>query len=219
MKQLIVIILALATHQVAAQDQIIGIIGGASLTNVTSGNFVNQTNQRQGFSGGIAYEYFLKNSFSLGTDLIFNQRGFELNMEIPNGQIATSKYNYDYISIPIKAGFYDRQNKFFSFLKGGLVPSLLINAKTVTPRFDVDIGAIIGTDYIDVKNNVSKFDLGGLAEIGAGYRFMEKISISASFIYQHSFTSITNSDYFYASKIRHNGMALQLSLRWSIKNE
>ncbi|KEO71744.1 porin family protein [Anditalea andensis] len=218
MKQFVVIILTLATFQVTAQDQIMGVIGGASWTNITSGKFDNQTKQRQGFSGGLTYEYFLNPGFSLGTDLIYNQRGFQLDMEIPNGQMASSEFNYDYISLPVKAGFYDRQNKFFSFLKAGLVPSLLINAKTVTPRFD-DNAAIIGTEFFDVKNNVSKFDLGGLAEIGTGYRFIEKISLSASFIYQHSITSITNAEYFSDSKIKHNGMTLQLSLRWSIINE
>jgi hypothetical protein len=74
-------------------------------------------------------------------------------------------------------------------------------------------------ETLDLTKRVSKFDLAGLAEIGGGYAVLDRLSLTLSLIYQHSFTSISNSGYFVNNKIRHNGMSLKLGLKWALKNE
>lgn len=221
MKTILIIILTLTTIEVAAQNHFIGIRGGANWTNVTTSNiFLGQTDYRPGVSGGITYEYFLKKRFSIGADVIYNQRGFTDDFEIPTGEKITSEYNYDYLSVPVKIGFTDLNegNKLFTFAKVGLIPSLLIDAKTTIPTFATD-GKITGTETFDVTNRVSKFDLAGLVEIGGGYKMADRLWLTTSFIYQRSFTSITNPEYFADAKIRHNGMSLNIGLKWALKKE
>ncbi|MEX2594887.1 MAG: porin family protein [Anditalea sp.] len=217
MKSIIIIILTLTTIEVAAQNHLIGITGGANWTNVTS-SFSNQTDYRQGVSGGITYEYFVKKDFSIGADVIYNQRGFTDNFENPTGEKITINRNYDYLSVPVKTGFYDVGNKLFGFAKIGLIPSLLIDAKTTVPTIGIE-GRITGTETTDVTNIVSKFDLAGLAEIGGGYKMVDRLWLTASFIYHHSLTSMTSTEYFgNNNKIRHNGMNLNIGLKWALKN-
>jgi len=209
MKTLLIIILTLTTIAASAQNNLIGITGGANWTNVTSSNFLNNTDYRHGVSAGINYEYFIKERFSIGSDVIYIQRGFTDDVIMPNGGEATTKYDYNYLAVPVKTGFYNGRNKIFDFVKVGLIPSLLIDAKTSTPTFATE----------EITNRVSKFDLAGLIEIGGGFKIVDKLWLTTSFIYQHSLTTITNSEYFANSKIRHNGMSLNIGLKWALKNE
>jgi len=217
MKLILIIILALTTLEVAAQNHLIGVKGGVNRTNVTS-DFSGQTDHRLGVSGGIAYEYFLKQRFSIGADLIYNQRGFTSDLTTPTNEKITLKYNYDYLSVPVKAGYYNRTIKIFDFVKLGLIPSLLINAKTKTPKFDTN-GKITGTETFNVTNTVSEFDLAGLVEIGGSHKIVDRLWITTSLMYQHSLTSISNPEYFSDIDIRHNGISLNIGLQWELKNK
>jgi len=217
MKTILIIILALTTLKGAAQNHLIGVKSGANRTNVIS-DFSDQTDHRLGVSGGITYEYFLNKRFSIGADLIYNQRGFTSDLVIPTGEKSTLKYNYNYLSVPVKAGYNNGTNKIFDFVKVGLIPSLLVDAKTINPTFDTN-GRITGMQTFDVTNIVSKYDLAGLVEIGGDYKIVDRLWIITSFMYQHSLTTITNSQYFANSKIRHNEISLNIGLQWELKNE
>lgn len=218
MKTALLIILTLVTIEATAQNQFFGVKGGASWANVNS-NFANKTDHRGGVTGGITYEYFLRQRFSVGAEAVYHQRGFTISTEVPVGEKATTDYRYNYLSIPIKAGFTNLKggNKVFTFVKAGIVPSLLLNAKTKTPTFD-DGNRISGTKTVNVTDRVSTFDLAGLAEIGGGYHVAERLWLIASFAYQHSLTSISNAEYFEDIAIRHRGMVLNIELKWALKD-
>ena len=223
MKNILLIILIIATLKVAGQNHLIGVKGGVNSTNITSSNFISQSDSRTGLTAGLTYEFLFKKHFSIGADLIYNQRGFTNdlvftdNLGNPTGEKYTSKFNYDYISLPIKTGF-NIGTKLYGFTNIGVIPSLLVNAKTITPTFDTD-AKFTGNETFDVTNRVSKFDFAGLVEIGGGYKFKGRYWLFTSFSYQHSFTTITNSEYFANSKIRHNGMALTIGLKCALIKE
>jgi hypothetical protein len=215
--------LTITTLKVAGQNHFIGVKGGLNSTNITSSNFLSQIDSRTGLTAGMTYEYLFKKHFCIGADLIYNQRGFTNdivftdNLGNPTGEKHTTKFNYDYVSLPIKTGF-NIGNKLYGFTNIGVIPSLLVDAKTTTPTFDTN-GKLTGNETFDMTNRVSKFDLAGLIEIGGGYKFKERYWLFTSFSYQHSFTTITNSDYFTNSKIRHNGMALIIGLKCALTKE
>jgi hypothetical protein len=223
MKNILLIILTIVTLKVAGQNHLIGVKGGVNSTNITSSNFIRQSDSRTGLTAGLTYEFLFKKHFSIGSDLIYNQRGFTNdlvitdNLGIPTGEKYTSKFNYDYFSIPIKTGF-NIGTKLHGFTNIGVIPSFLVDAKTITPTFDTD-GKFTGNETFDVANRVSKFDFAGLVEIGGGYKFKGRYWLFTSFSYQHSFTTITNSEYFANGKIRHNGMALTIGLKCALTKE
>jgi hypothetical protein len=220
MKNILLIILTIATLKVAGQNQLIGVKGGVNSTNITSSNFISQSGSRTGLTAGLTYEFLFKKHFLIGADLIYNQRGFTNdlvftdNLGNPTGEKYTSKFNYDYISLPIKTGF-NIGTKLYGITNIGVIPSLLVDAKTISPTFDTDT-KFTGNETFDVTNRVSKFDFAGLVEIGGGYKFKGRYWIFTSFSYQHSFTTITNSDYFANFKIKHNGMALTIGLKCAL---
>jgi len=223
MKIIFLFILTIATLKVTGQNHLIGVKGSANSTNVVSSNFLSQTDPRTGLSAGLTYEFLIKKQFSIGVDLIYNQRGFTDdivftdNLGNPTSVKYTSKFNYDYVSLPLKSGF-NIGNKLYGFTNIGLIPSLLIDAKMTIPSIDLDLN-LTGEKILDVTNLVSKFDLAGLVEIGGGFKINGHYWLFASFSYQHSFTTITNSDYFANSKIRHNGMALTMGLKCALTKE
>ncbi len=223
MKNLLFIILTIATLKVAGQNHFIGVKVGTSSTNITSSNFLSQSNSRTGLTAGLTYEFLFKKHFSIGADLIYNQRGFTNdlvftdNLGNPTGEKYTTTFNYDYVSLPIKTGF-NIGTKLYGFTNIGVIPSLLVDAKTTTPTFDTD-AKVTGNEPFDVTNRVSKFDFAGLVEIGGGYKLNGRYWLFSSFSYQYSFTTITNSDYFANSKIRHNGMNLTIGLKCTLTKE
>jgi len=223
MKNLLFIILTLATFNVVGQNHLVGFKGGVSLTNISASNFQGEYDDRTGIMGGLSYEYLLNDHFSMGTDVIYNQRGFRSDFifmdELGNqtGEKAIFKFNYDYLSLPLKAG-YRTDDKLYTFANIGLVPSILTNAKTVMPLFDENMNAD-GNETIDITDKVAKFDLAALAEIGVGYSFRDRCWLYSSCGYLHSFTTITNDHYFADSKISHNGLAFSIGIKYALKNK
>lgn len=220
MKRTIIIILTLTTLNVVGQNHFIGIKGSTNWTNISSSNIFNETDYRSGLSGGLTYEYLFKTHLSLGADFIYNQRGFSDNIILidmfgnSTGEKAKYKYNYDYLSIPIKTG-YNIGNTLYSFANIGLIPSLLVNAKTISDEINTD-GKVVDSYISDLTDKVTKFDLAGLLEIGGGYKFKNGYWLYSSIGYQQSFTTITNSEYFANSKIRHNGIIITVGIKYAL---
>lgn len=202
------------------QNHFIGLQGGINWTNVNSSNFISDNNNRTGYNGGLTYQYFLNERFNLGIDLLYFQRGFTNDIVFtdefgnPTGERATTTFDYDYLSIPLKGGIIIG-DKFSGFVNLGIIPSILVNAKTTTPAIE----GIQEEMANNVTDRVDQFDLAGLAEIGANYEINPNFLLSASFGYQHSFTSITNDDYFSNVEVRHYGMVLSFGLKYALKKE
>lgn len=153
---------------------------------------------------------------------MYSQRGFANSFSYTDnsGNSITdneiTKFNYDYVSLPLKAGL-NFGSKVYNFASIGMVPSWLVNAKTTGPKFDAN-GKLTGSETTDVTSRVSEFDLAGLVEIGGGYKIQNKYWLFTSATYQHSFTTITNADYFANNKIRHNGLTLAVGLKCALTN-
>ena len=220
MRKIITLLIVLFTVPVFGQNHFIGMKGGLNRMNVNSSNFISNNDNRTGFNSGLTYQYILNERFNLGTDLLYFQRGFTNDIVFtdefgnPTGESATSRFNYDYLSVPLKGGIVIG-NKFSGFANLGIVPSLLVDATTITPAIE---GVQEETVY-NVTDRVTKFDLGGLVEIGANYKITPDFLLSATFGYQHSFTSITNDDYFRISEVHHYGMVLSFGLKYALKKE
>jgi opacity protein-like surface antigen len=178
-RKTILFILTVLSLSVTGQTHFIGFQGGLNLTNIYAEAFFKDDSYRKGISSGINYELVFSDKYSVGVDLLYNQNGFQekiIYRDNSGNEIITdikTKFNYDYLSLPIKFG-YQIGNKFKGFAKIGIIPSLLINAKTIVPNFDTD-GNITEWQALNVFNDVSKFDFAGLFEIGIGYKLIDRI--------------------------------------------
>ena len=220
MRKLITVLIIVISIPVFGQNHFVGLKSGMSWTNINSSNFISNNDNRTGFNGGLTYEYRLNTKLNLGIDLLYSQKGFTNDIVFtdetgnPTGEKATSEYNYDYFSFPIKGGLV-LGDKISGFVNLGFAPSVLIDAKTIEPAIE---GFMDKTTY-DVTDKVTGFDFGGLIEIGGIYKFKERFLLFASFAYQQSFTAISNSDYFSNSKIKHYGMTMSIGLKYALKKE
>jgi hypothetical protein len=223
MRNLFLLFLSIITLTASGQFHLLGFKGGASWTNVKASNFINNRNDRTGLAIGLTYDFNFKRHFTLGADIVYNQRGFTNEMIFsnnqgnPTGRKETNepiRFNYDYVSMPLKVGF-NYGNTVYVFTTIGLTPSIIVEAKTITPTIDFNRTIIFG-ETSNVTGRVNKFDIGGLIEIGGGYKFKSRYWVFTSFSYQHGFTTITNSNYFKNSKIRHYGMTLNLGLKYAL---
>jgi hypothetical protein len=215
-----VIILILINLKVSGQGHFIGIIGGASSSNVSSKSFPSNNDSRQAFTGGLTYSYVFKNHVTTEVDLIFSQRGFSNhaiftdNTGEPTGGKAAYKYNYNYLSLPIKTG-YTIGSKLYGFGNVGVIPSLLIKAETILPVFGGE-GTITGSETVEITDHVKKIDIAGQVQIGAGYMFYKNLGLFSTLGYQRSLTTFTSSDYFPESRIRHKGGSLCMGVKYRL---
>ena len=195
MKQITTLLIVLSTIPVFGQNHFIGLKGGINWTNTISTSFIGNNEFRNGITAGVTYDYKFKKKFHLGLDLVYAEKGFKNDIIFtddtgdPIGEKSTSDFNYDYLSLPIKGGF-TVGNNFAGFLNLGIIPSWLIKSEMIISTSDHD------REAFDVTDNVTKFDFGGLIEIGMSYKFQERFLLFTSFTYQQSFISITNENYF-----------------------
>jgi hypothetical protein len=212
-------LLVFSALKASAQTRVVGVTGGATWANVSS-DFAAKADHRLGITGGITYEHYLGQRFSVGAEAVYNQRGYAFSTGTPTGEKVTTKYRNNYLSIPVKVGFsnLNKEAKIFSFVKVGAIPSLLLNAKVTTSTFDAD-GRISGATTAYVTDRASKVDLAGLAEIGGGYRVADRLWLTVSLAYQHSFTSISSAAYFEDIRIKHRGASLNAELKWALKKD
>ena len=222
MKKTIILLLTILTLKVAGQNNFIGINGGISFSNIYTDNKVvpHDTKFINTFTCALSYEHIFKNRFSIGADILYNRLGYKEYFYLASESQPDNPYNesisfyYDYISIPIKTGI-SIGNKIFGFLKIGIVPAYLVDAKVVIPPFDR-----YKENMSNVTSNVSKFNLGGLAEIGGGFKFSDRFNIISIIGYRQSFTStITNSNYFAINQIQHYNLTFSIGLKYALSKK
>lgn len=220
MRKILTVLTIIISIQAYGQNHFLGMQGGINLTNVNSSNFINNNDNRTGFNGGLTYQYYLNERFNLGIDLLYFQRGFTNDIVYTNqsgnstGESATSEFNYDYLSLPLKGGIVIG-NKFSGFANLGIIPSFLLDAKKITPAIE----GFQEETTNNITDRVTKFDLGGLVEIGGSYQFKKQFLLFTSFAFQQSFTTITNEDYFSIGKAKHYGMTLSIGIKYALKKE
>lgn len=212
MRQIITVFTIMALMPVFGQNHFIGLKSGLNLTNINSPGFLFERQNRIGFNGGLTYEYQLNERFNLGIDLLYFQKGFRSDItftdELGNMlETVTIKYNFDYVSLPIKGG-YVFGDKIAGFINLGMIPSILINAKTIMPAAE---GITEGITSNEIES-LRKFELGGLVEVGANYKIKPDLILSTTIAYQNSITSIANG-----GNTRNHGMALSIEIKYALK--
>lgn len=209
------LIIVIMPVSLGAQNHLIGIQGGLNLANASTSNFPSQ-GYRKGVNAGLSYEYLLKEHFSIGADLLYTQRGFTSTIPFinSNGYITApnsrSQFNYDYVSLPIKAS-YRLGEKFYGFVNLGIVPSILVNATTIVDNMNTGM-----SDNYDQTDRVNKFDLSGIAELGAGYKIQNRYWLFGSVGYQSSFISTTTEQYFAELQMFHYGFTFSLGVKYAL---
>ena len=216
MRKIVLVLALMSTIPVFGQNHFIGLKGGINWSNINISSKLKGQN-RTGFTNGLTYEYQPKKKFHIELDLIYAQKGFKMSntRTDENGNDLgeyLNEFNYDYLSFPIKGGLSIGNNNVV-FLNLGVVPSLLINAKQISPSLDYTQTKAY-TYTRDMTDFSSKFDFGGLIEIEGRYKFKERFLLFTSFSYQHSFTTI-NKD----SKDKHYSMTLLIGLKYALKKE
>ena len=220
MKRLLVIILSTISLNVIGQDHWIGFQGGMEKSNEASANYFKDSKFHNGIVGGLNYEYRFHNNFSVGVDLLYVQKGFILktvytdNFGNKSGKSDKLQQLYDYLSIPIKIG-YTVGNKLKGFAKIGICPSTILKAEGIYPVVDIN-GNYLKTDKYNYINLVSKYDLGGLIELGTRYGLNNNLELFSSFTYNKSFRTFTNEKFFMDANMRHYDFSLDVGVKFKL---
>ena len=196
-KYLILILIALSSF-VYGQSHYIGFKGGASLTKVNDISYADDVEFRFGFTAGLSYEYKLKNNILLAADLQYIQKGYDFDIAFTNDEgllvgEGKSHMKYDYISLPIKVG-YSIGERFSGFFNLGVAPALLTKAYYDFSDPNGILPEIEEFEGVDITEETPKFELSGLAEIGANYKINEKFIITTAVTSQYGLTAMTNFD-------------------------
>ncbi len=220
MRQILSFLFILITSSVVGQKHYIGLQAGFSMTNSSAKENFIDTKMRTGFDGGINYIYKFSEKYRLGIDVLYSQKGFTNNINITDDVgvfIGEEKmeFNYDYFCIPLKIG-YEFGNKLKLIPTIGIVPSYLLKAEeTIAPTFDSNEN-IITHEVLDTKKYVSKFDLGGIVELGIESLLSDNLIFCPGINYKHSLTTFSNSDYFDGYNTRHYGFSVVVGLKYKL---
>ena len=178
MKKLFAVLFLFNAWLLSAQDHYFGPVAGVNLSNVSySWNFIgiNHEIYKAGITGGVEYEYIFKNGFNIGFDVLYDQRRHAYS------DFSLVTYLYNYISCPLKIGYYTGK-KFGVSVKGGAIPSYFINGYS---KWEVYYYGD-GLSSID-KDEIRKHDWAAFSEIGGRYNINNKLSLYSGLMFRHSF--------------------------------
>lgn len=219
-----IVIFFIATNLIVnAQNHLVGIKSGINNSYVTDNNTFKNKIGKNGFSGGITYDYLIKKKFALGIDLLYTQKGFGTYailgdpLDPVNGGTGTGTlggvyllyFQYNYLTLPIRLS-YTIGSKVFLFTAVSLAPSYIVNAKMY---FEKEEGKPIFT------NNLNKLELSGQIELGFGYQFKKRLNLYASVSKFQSFNGVSNSNYFGFSEITNYGYNCSAGINYIIKKK
>ncbi|WP_372948421.1 outer membrane beta-barrel protein [Mariniphaga sp.] len=216
MKQILIILFIALTTTAFGQTHIIGMQVGLNLTNISANEIFYNSEMRAGFTGGITYDLKLSDRYRIGVDVLYSQQGFSEKFSLVDeygtyyGEV-NSEMNFDYMSIPIKIG-YEIGNKIKIIPKIGMVPAFPVTAESIIPKLN-DSKLVIGQETVDQMDYISKFDFGGLIEIGIERALSEKLIICSALAYKHSLTTFSNIDYFGDHNLRHYGFSVSVGIK------
>lgn len=223
MKKILLILFISLSINVLGQEHFVGVQAGLNFTNISSKEVFDDAEMRTGFSGGINYELKTSGKFQYEINVLYSQRGFNERIILMNEygvemEIKDDfKFYYNYFSIPLKVG-YELGNKMKIIPRVGIVPSFLSKAGIVAPQFDGN-GNVTGHETTVHTDYVSRFDFGGLAELGFERELSGNMLLCAALDYKHSITTFSNSDYFDNSKMRHYGYSISIGVKYRIKTK
>lgn len=174
----------------AQKKHLIGIKTGGIVTSSSSSDFKNNSFSSQlGYLTGVTYDLKVNKYFQVGGELLFEKRRIG-KYDIAQNSDRTTRFGYDfihrfnYLTVPLKGEFV-LGNKLFGTLGGGVLPAVLISANKDLVTFNPD-GSIDQDGKVDIKDNISNFNLGGFFNASVGYTFKEKFSLDTSVRYDFS---------------------------------
>lgn len=215
MKKVILIILTITSLTVSGQNHLFGVKGGVNITNdkFNDDPIHIETNNTISYIRGLTYEYLLNKHFSLGAELLYEQRGW--NVDVPTydesgnpGKTLTNKQDFTYLSLPLKVG-YTIGSKLYGFMNLGVIPARLLSCKVTHP---IENGGAVYDAYSDFKN----YDIAALAELGGGYKIKDRIRLFSSFTFQQSLMTASVPQDEYSLELTHYGMSLAIGIKYSI---
>jgi len=220
MRQILILLFILISSVAFGQKHFIGMQAGLNLTNTSAKeNFVD-TKIRTSFTGGINYVFKFSGKCRFEIDALYSQKGFTDNIILTDdfgvfiGEEKT-EFNLDYFCIPLKLG-YEIGNKINVIPTIGIVPSYLLKAETIYPKFDSN-GNIITHEILNAKKYASKYDFGGLIELGIEHVIYDHLILCSAINYAHSLTTFSNTDYFDEYKLRHYGFSINIGFKYLLK--
>jgi hypothetical protein len=191
MKNLYFATLLLISFQSFCQSSKIkfGVQGGLNYSNLKGYTIPDyfEIKERAGFAylGGVNIEYQLKSKLSLRLELNFERKtqkvvdnefyiisGVDGNIE--GNYNYDIKKNYDYLTIPMLAKYYFKENNSF-FINGGPFIGYLLKS-TVTN--DLEEIKNLNNDDLVTTNNHTKLDFGLTFGLGKNFAINEKNAIS-----------------------------------------
>ena len=173
MPTIVLFLLTLAAVKASAQKQFIGIIGGVEQSNSYLTHVQLNSKSRIAFCGGVTYEYMIGKFFTVGAGASFSQQGFSLTTPSPGGGTASEIIRDNYLTIPLKAGFHIGK-RVYGFVNIGLSPEYELTSERIL--YFPHSSPIVRTDMTGLR----RLDFFALAELGAGYKFNEKLIILVS---------------------------------------
>ena len=222
MKQTLIILFIALTTNALGQTHFVGMQAGLNLTNITAKEIFYNSEMKAGFTGGINYEFKISGRYRIGVDVLYSQQGFNEKFSLVDeygtyyGEL-NSEMNFDYLSIPIKIG-YEIGNKITIIPKIGIVPAFPVTAESIIPKLN-DSNLVIGQETVDQMDYISKFDFGGLIEVGMEHAFSEKLKFYSALSYQHSLTTFSNIDYFGDHNLRHYGLSVSVGIKHGLSKK
>lgn len=177
MKKLFITLLILFSISSFAQNHFVGVQVGMNLSNVYGTDFSKNFEYMPSFSAGFSYDFQMKNNILLGSGLSYERKGFQNEIGFTNDEgilmgIYDSKVRYNYLSLPLKAGYQIGQ-KWTGYIYLGVVPAYLIDAQITGPDFSNE-GVYDEDENYDITDEVNVFELSGLLELGSTYRLNSK---------------------------------------------
>ncbi len=157
-----------------SQKKEFGIIAGPNFSNIRGMDSpLSDYKYAVGFLAGISFEYSIRESFSIKSNLLFERKSNQTNINsvfMVDGEEefvnADARNNFDFITLPVMAKYNFGKNNSF-FINGGPYFSYLLNVKT---HFSVNSESEnFKSTTIDNSDSYKSFDA-GLA-FGFGKRF------------------------------------------------
>lgn len=141
-----------------AQSSGFGAKGGLNLSNMTvEGN--NDSNLKAGFHVGVFNKIGISESFSIQPELLYSAKGFKYNYDESAIADGETKFNLNYIDVPVKLVF--NLSRDFEFQLGPYF-SYLAGANVDTDAEVLEFFNIDSTDELDRENfNAFEFGLTG----------------------------------------------------------
>lgn len=200
---------------VCSQSNMIGLQSGMSITNVFLDGNYSAKEIGINYRGGFNFTHNVNNLFNVGIDILYEQKGFKdpyvLTDEAGNNTVsAIGKFNYNYLSIPLKVGF-SGGNRIQGFVNTGLVSSFLIKAGVRIPSLSTQEFNANNQDFTD---EVSRLDIGVMFESGIRFKFTERVLLNISSSFQQGFISAARENQFSDKKMFHYGFMFSAGLNY-----